>query len=152
MNRASGRGEGGFTLIEIMMTTAIVAIGMVMVMGAMVAIIGSSSKLDMKTIASNHTHSILELVRLNDLLSILSFEIPLNPDEEGFANVPGLGLVEITMKANLGDGNFFIFGQTDPATVDSAPNPIEVIVEFRVVDEQRRLRLFQSSSALISYL
>lgn len=150
MKRIRKDGEAGFTLIEIMATTVVVVIGMVLVMGSLAALTGTSISLDKKVVASNYARSMLEMIRGNDLPGILAFEIPFSKAEGGyFFRAPGLGDVRLEMWAVMEDGTRFLIGVDDPALVDSAPNPIEVIVELEVYEGNG---LYHQSSALLSYL
>lgn len=125
-------GEAGFTLVELMIATAVFAGSIVMLVGGMVTLTTHNTLANDRARATTFNRSALEDLRGRTLDEILNYSVPVDDPNVGTVTIPGIGVARPTMFALLPDGaggiQLFQLGVDDPATVVNPPNPIEIRV------------------------
>jgi prepilin-type N-terminal cleavage/methylation domain-containing protein len=125
-------GDSGFTLVELMVAAAVSSIGLVVLMGSVLAVDNHQTISDYEAIGTNFTSNVLEFVQDQDFTDFedLATYNPGITDAEGNVNVPGFGTASFTMFAIIPNGVgtpiSFEIGVDDPANIVIPPNPVEV--------------------------
>ena len=143
------RKDAGFTLIEIMIASGVVAVGMVLMMQSVISIHNHSKVTDAAVAASHFSHSILESMQEKDLTSVVQFNSDheeFQPQEDGKIILGGLGAATVNIYAVIpssgqGEPEYISIPVSDAdleANRFSAPNPIEIQVEILINDYQFR--------------
>lgn len=139
------RSDAGLSLVELMFTSGIMIIGLVMLLGAMVTLAGQSQVAEIRVNCINFNTSILETMRGLGIDRILIFNRDgddLGTDINGVVEIAGLegfGTASVTIEAvippdGLGGAQTFIQIPTSIAGLDLStfPNPIEVRITTKL--------------------
>jgi len=98
--------EDGFTLVELMVAAAVSSIGLVVLMGSVLAVDNHQSISDYKATGTNFTSNVLEFVQdqdFTDFADLATYD-PGIADAEGNVNIPGFGTASFTMFALIPNG------------------------------------------------
>lgn len=156
MAKKTFKHNAGFTLLELMVATFVLTIGLVVMMGSMVSMYKVQIYADQEATASNWSNFLLEDLqtaakRSDGNIEAFIFGVfkPLvenyNVDTSILDNT-GLEHVTVAMEAVVDGTVTDIFDGTAP---ENPPNPIEIQVRFMVRDGERTITY--TSSKMISY-
>ena len=109
----------GFTLIELMVASAVFAVGMVVVLGGIVSLFTQSAVSDSRVAAVQFHESILDQMRQLERTAALNYTVPLPQNADGTVHVPGLGDVNIIIQGVI---PAVVVG--DPPTFFTIPMPV----------------------------
>ena len=147
MNKRHRRGDGGFTLVELMVTTGVMVIALTLLIGATISLATQSKVSEIRITALNFNTSVIETVRERAVERILQYNYgDLDLDtHEGVIEIKGfegLGTTKIAMWVMIPG----VAMGTSSARVDipvsdarltelmdmGTPNPIEFHVEITI--------------------
>lgn len=128
------KGNGGFTLVELMIASGVFAISLVALLGGVVQVTTHNDMANNRAQANMFNRNTLETLRGLGADDVLAYQIPLDNPEMGTVNIPGFGEAIPTMFAMIpnaqGGVDLFELGVDDPATVPDPPNPMEVQISL----------------------
>jgi Tfp pilus assembly protein PilV len=87
----SSKAVEGFTLLEIMIAAGVMAMGLVLVFGALVSIAETNQTSQTRTVANAQVNSVLEEVQALGPVELASYQPPPMPGLGAGANAPGRG-------------------------------------------------------------
>ena len=156
-----GRPDAGLTLIEIMITTGIMVIGLVLLMSTMVSLANQSKVVDAATAGTHFSMSCFDSMiglTFDQMMQFNSTEDIFDANE-GVVNLEGVGNMEVTVQAVIpGDGDPTLISlpmsDEDLAGVGDIPNPVEIQVKLKVVkggDEYGTTGYQFSASRMVYY-
>lgn len=151
MKKKIRHNEAGLTLVELMVTAAVITIGLVAAMQSILSLARHSEVIEARLASMEFTHSILEDMRGRPIEDLLSFEpnLPIlkSTTQDPLAGtttvtdtliIPGWGRVapgevEIYIDALTPNGEFHIFPDPgDPNKVPNFPNPLPITIEMQI--------------------
>ena len=136
--RSAGRGECGFSLLEVMIATGVTSVGFVLLLGSLVNISDAGDLSQARAVATSHASSVVEEIRGMGLDALLAYEAP------GFE---GLGEGEdIQVRCFNADGDPLALPLGDGVTAPELPNPMEI--QVTVLWRDNKGRVFSKSASM----
>ncbi len=137
------RPDAGLTLMEIMITTGIMVIGLVLLMSTMVSLANQSKVVDAATAGSLFSSSVFDAMNGKTFDALMQFNSTgdVFAANLGIVNLDGVGQMEVTIQAvipgeNEDDTPTLIELPLTQEKIDELgklPNPIEIEVEMTVI-------------------
>ncbi len=125
MKRQRRHNNGGFTLLELMFASGVLALGLAMLFGALISINALGQISEERTTATAQVASVLEHIRTQDFDDLLNYELPYLPSGPGVERAIVVecfdedgGAVQLPMAQ----------AAEDTGVTPSFPNPLEVKV------------------------
>ena len=133
LRKKTRKGEGGFTLVELMLAAGIVLTAIVFAMGSLMSMSNTTKSSADKAASRMNLSSITEEIRDMTLNELVEFQA---------ANQGGLGATEsITLSCRLTNGNMVDIPLTEEnLTVDDFPNPLETHITVTWTDSNSRVQ------------